>query len=889
MSARSRRHVLVASALAALALLGCHKGGSSDIGPRLIPLPNASSRAVVLDTAGRGVVGARVDVSGTPLRLLTGRNGRGDFLANPTGRQRFFVDGADAAAVGGDRLASYVVAQNLVGQDLPTVLHLPSLPDSASATLAAGNQAGATSIAVGGSRLTISSGSSVGVDDGSASFVVRCGELPPHQLPGDLPTVASGALLWSRGLLVAPSGFTCTPAAALDIVNELALGSGSPLLYRLDRATGEWGAVNVATSVSGGRLVALGAVDAAGLYAFATPVAATTVVGKVIDAKAAVVPDVMVRVDQQHTTTASDGTYRIDGVAAVDASGVPRLVILELFAGGAWLPVRLEASATAQAGLTTLPDLRLDTLQASNVRVQQILRGDGDALQTVRIGAEDGDVALATISDQLGQAFFEDVPAGFFGYQTGRLRDIDTCNYGQSIALLERGRRWADTSQFLSRRGWYQGTRRTRVTISDSVGGGPLAGGWLVTGELPEQGLVGQATNGGSFFIDRNFGGRATAVQQSRRVSTILHAFTIVRPDAEHLEFPMQRVPRAPVGAFDRHGLLTGQLTGVDGARQHELRSTRRLALEEWWDAVVDGIAIPSALPIDVDPAITHGAFTVGVAAIGGGVAASELTSSGGRRTLQKVGVIEDLVPLQAQRQSRDIPLSFAANTSFALPGALAGADASIVASDLRMDLALQLPTGLVVDVVRDLADNITATGTDLQLTLPALANDLAGRRWLALLRGSAVAGDTLQHASLLTLPATSAAFRLPTFPTVSSPSAMATVASTGFTVQFALPAGSLQGLLELRNITGADTLLWQVLLPPDATQFTFVKLPATVPSPLVAGKSYTLTLTAYFAEGVFEGFPNAYLYLHSFQQSVNAVERGVTRVARRSFTIMAN
>ncbi len=881
------------------AAVGCQQGGSSDIGPRLAPLPSTSSRAVVLDTAGRGVVGARVDVVGTSMRLLTGRNGRGDFLAAPAGRLRFRVDGSDGAAVAGDRLASYVVAQTLVGVDLPSVLHVPDLPDSASATVVVGNQPGATTIVhPGGASLAIAASSSVGVDDGSTSTVVRCGEIPATQLPGDLPTPTSGALLWSRGVLVAPSGFTCAPGATLDIPDDLGLGSGSPLLYRLDPATGEWTAVTATTTASGGRLVATAAVTGAGIYAFAAPVAATAVTGKVIDGKDAVVPDVLVRVDQVHTTTAADGTFRADGVALTDASGFSRAARIELFAGGAWLPVRLAVDVGLQAGLTTTPDLRLDTLGAANVRVQQILRGNGDGLQTARIGSQDGAVALTTISDANGQGFFEDVPSGFFGYQTGRLRDVIDCNYGQAVAVIDRGRRWLDTSQFLARRAWFEGTRRTRATISDSVGGGPLEGGWLITGEIAEQGLVGVAGNGGSFFIDRNLAGRGTVVQFSRRENgSILHAFTFTRPDGEHLEFAMQRMQRAPIAAFDRHGLLAGLLTGVDTARLHELRTTRRLALEEWWDAVVDGIAIPSSLPIDIDPAVTHGAFVAGVASIGGSVAATELTSSGGRRPLQKVGVIEDLVPLEAQRQTQDIALAHVASTDFTLPGALAGADASIVATNLRLDLALQQPNGLVVDVVRDLADNITAVGSDdLRLTLPELAGDLAGRRWLALLRGSAVAGtDTLQHSSLVTLPGTAATFRLPAFPTVASPSPGSTVASTGFTVQFALPAGSLQGLLELRSTTGSDTLLWQVLLPPDATQFAFVKLPSTTPpaapllTPLQAGKTYTLTLTAFFAEGVFKDFPTAYRDLHPFQQSANVVERGVTRVARRSFTITTN
>jgi hypothetical protein len=81
---------------------GC-AGDGSDIGPKLPRLPDASSKVVVLDDQGRGVVAATVSVSGTSTSAITGPNGRGDLLSYPVGTVTFDVDGRSAAAVAGDR------------------------------------------------------------------------------------------------------------------------------------------------------------------------------------------------------------------------------------------------------------------------------------------------------------------------------------------------------------------------------------------------------------------------------------------------------------------------------------------------------------------------------------------------------------------------------------------------------------------------------------------------------------------------------------------------------------------------------------------------------------------------------------------------------------------
>ena len=872
-----------------LALAACNAGDGSDIGPRFAPLPNTSSRVVVLDDQGRGVTGARVTLADSAASALTSRNGRADLLTALRTRERVRVQADDAAATAGDRLGGYTVSLACPGVDVPQVLFVPDLPDAASATIPTGTQTATTTIATaGGSSLQVANGSSVGTADAATTVTLRLGELQRAHLPGELPTVAGQALLFSRGVMVVPATATFAPAVTLEVPDDLQ-PTGAVSLFRLDPDTGLWADTGLAAALAGGRLVANGVV-AGGLYAFATAVDAATVRGRIVATDAAPLPDVLVRVDQRTTTSDRDGRFAVDGVAAVLGDGSARSAAIELFAGGSWLPVRRATTVALAPGDVDAGDLVLDTLRAANVRVQQIVRGRGDGLQPLRLSSQSGDVAVCLTSDEIGQGIVEDLPSGFFGFQAGRPLSRDELLYGQVVSLFQDDRRWLDASQFLQRRGWIAPGRRSRAYVCDALGGGPIRDASVVTGRVPGQGLVAKTGDGGSVFIDRDADGRATASHRHVRDGrTIVHALSIEDPFGDHLELTLQRTLRTPVAAFDRHGLVQGSLTGVDGTREHSLRATRRIDLQEWWSERIDGEQAAARLPIDVDPAITHGAFVAGVPTAGGHLAAIEFTSSGGVRTLQKVGLLQDVVPVEGERIARDLPLDLPATTAFDVVGALSGLAPEIVVADLRADLALLQPSGRVVDVARDLAPT-SALGDDLRVTLPALTGDLATSRWLALVRSSSSSGGvTSSHATLLELPATGGSTRLPSFPTLSSPAPGATVAASGFTVTYAVPANTRYTTIELRSENGGETLLWQVLLPPTTSTFAFVTLPLDVPTPLLAGRTYTLTLSAFFGDGLLATSVSPYDDLSTYPQSVGSAALGIRQVARRAITITAN
>jgi hypothetical protein len=877
-------------ALLGLVLPAC-QGDGSDIGPKLPPLPGPSCKVVVLDDLGRGVVGARVAVGGAV--AFTGRNGRGDLFAAPRGRQRIDVDGANAAAVAGDQLGRFGFVAAVLGPDLPAVVHLPAFAPGSAATLNLGTQPAATTVtSPNGSGLTVPAGASVGSDVATATTVtLRVGDLEPQHVPGELPPPTAGALLTGAVFCIDPPGVTFSPAADLDLADDLGLGGGATAtLFHLDPATGEWTTRRTGLAAVAGRVPVPAAVATGGVYVLGVEVPAATVSGRVVLPTGGPVPDALVAVDGARTTTDAGGRFVANAPAAL-ADGSVRSVRLEVFAGGSWLPARVATTAAVALGTALdLGDVVLDTVFAGSVRVQQVQRGRADVLRPARLSAVEYPVALATFSDAQGQAWFEDVPAEWFGFQEGRPFEGLDVLYGQGVDFLDRERRWLDYYQFLQQRPWFVGQRQSRVFLSDAVGGGPVRDAALVLGTTPGQGLVGTTDESGTFFVDRAVEGRATGTLRTQRGGqTLVSAFSIHGPNGDHLELALQRLLAAPLAAFDRHGLVAGVLLGADPAREHRLRATRRLELQDWWNDVVEGIAITPVAPLDVDPAVTHAAFAVGLAVGGGHLAATELTTPGGVATLQKVGLLVDLVPEEGATVARDLNLDLDASTPFVVDGALAGADPVIDVTQLSLALGLQQPSDRVVDVARDLRGNHAASGDDLQFTLPALTGELADHRWLALLQGEfASGGATVIVQSLYTLPA-SAPRPLPALPTVTAPAPGATVPAAGFTVEFQLPAGARYGLVELRSAAGAETLLWQAMVPPTLTQFVFVALPTPAATPLVAGRTYTLTVSAFFGDGVLDLSDDPYRDLSTFVQSIGPAEHGVTQVSRRRFTISTN
>lgn len=888
-----RRRDLVAASLVVM-LCAC-AGEGSDIGPRLPRLPDASTRVLLLDDQNRGVVSATVTVAETSTSALTGRNGRGDFYSEPRGRVLFDVDPSWAAATNADTLGGYRVALSVIDTDLPMPLHVPDQPDAASVVIGNGTQVGPSAItSTSGGVLTIPTGTTAlappSVTGGAVTVRVALGELAAQHLPGDLPLAGSSeSRLFGRGYYIGPREMSFVPGIDLDVPDDLSITTPNAQLFWLNNDTGEWEAVAFATA-TGGRLRVLGAITRGGLYAFGVSVSQRTVSGTVVDSEGNPVSSAMVKVDHRYASTAGDGTFLVDGVPARLGDGTPRNAVVEVFAGATWLPVVATQSAPFSATPVDLGDITLDTVRAGNVRVQQIARARADVFQPARISSLEGDVALFGVSDASGQITFEDLPAGFFGYQEGRRRNRIESFYGQQVGFLEFGRRSLDSYQFLFDRPWFQGTRSSRGYVCDHIGGGPIEFADIVQGEFASEGYVGETRENGQLFADRGYNRRATAtLQTSRDGFSITHGFSVELPSSDHLEFPMRRVLRQPLGMFDRHGYVTGNVDNVDGAASHATRVTRRITRQELWDAVVEGDAIQSSLPIDVDIATTQDDFRVGVPVAGGNLAFVEFTSPGGKDTLQKAAVRADVRDgvVEGAGVALDGPISLVPVTPFTLSGALAGAPSEIDPNTFTLSLGQEVAGAGVVDVARGMDGSVAASGNDLVVSLPPLA---AGETWLALLGGeTSAAGVTSSHHAMVDIASMSTSgFSFRPFPTLTGPAPGATVSAAGFEVQFSLPAGALGGKVELRSETAGDLLLWEVLLRPDQPDFTFVTLPTEAETPLVAGRTYTLTVTAWFGEIDIDS-PDVFGDFVAYAQSIDLIEAGVRQVTSRSIQITTN
>ncbi|MEC8651749.1 MAG: carboxypeptidase-like regulatory domain-containing protein [Planctomycetota bacterium] len=894
MTKARRRRDMIAAAM--MVMLAACEGDGSDIGPRLPLLPAESTKVMVFDDGNRGVVSATVSVVGSSTSALTGRNGRGDFLAEPRGRVLFDVDPTWAAATAGDALAGYRVALSVVGTDLPVPLHVPDVSAAASASIAVGEQQVQTVVASANGELTVPAGTTVSIAGAGSTARVGLGELLPEHLPGDLPVASVGAFLFGRGFYVGPADASYSPGIDLDVdAADLKVTTPGAQLFWLDSETGEWAPQQVPVSASGGRLSVAGAITRGGLYAFGVNVAtARTVQGRVVDVEGEPVFNAIVKVDHRSARSAGDGRFIVDGVPATFGDGAPRDAWLEIYAGPTWLPEVVTDVAPYSSQLSDLGDVVLDTVRAGNVRVQQVVRARADPFQPARLSSVREGVALHYTSDENGQALFEDVPAEFFGYQEGRRRDRRDSFYGQQVGFLGRGQRWLDSYQFLFDRRWFQGTRSARGYICDRIGGGPVEFAHLVRGEQPSEGYVGETRENGNLFADREFEKRATAVLRTARDGvSITHAFTIEYPSSDHLEFPMRRVLRQPLGAFERHAYVTGSVAGTDPALLYETRVTRRLTRQDLWNDVFEGAPPLDAYPVDAGVSAIDPAFRVGLPVAGGNVAVAELEDQGAsgfalRRAAVLAGVRSGLV--EGSELALPAPAPLEAAATFRLTDALSGAPSEVDPANLSMSLGQVVDGAGVVDVARDVDASITQAGADLELALTALP---AGAQWLVMVGGESEAnGVTSSHASMVEVAdAATAGFSFQPFPSLASPAPGATVPAAGFEVEFSMPPSAIGGMLELRSVDqGDDLLIWEVLVRSDWPDFRFVTLPieAAADTPLIAGRTYQLTVTAWFGEFDIDS-PDPFGEFAAYAQSIAPIEAGVRQVTRRSVEITTN
>lgn len=886
-----RRRPLLAAFLALAALPAC-TGSGSDLGPSFPVLPAGTCKATVRDNQGLGVSGAVVRVADGV--GVTGRAGRAELYGDRRGTQLVRVDATNASAKDSDRLASITFVASVQGPDLPDVAYLPDTAPSATLTVGAGAALPATDLddsANSGAILRLAAGTVV-ADGGNATVALRIGELARERLPSPLPVAPSGSWLCTRAFWVDPPTATFAPAATLVVPDEIALGSGACALFRLDPTTGLWEQVQGPASGAAGTIQLANGVTTGGLHVYAVAAASATVRGRVLDADDVPILGALVRVDSAMANTGPDGRFTVE-VAGVDAAGATRDVAVELVGGGSWLPITAsdETGPLGAGANVDLGDLTFETTPAGDVRMQFIRRGRGVTSLPVAVGGGLQAATSASYTDDLGQCTLEDTPAAWFGTTVTWPLSSTTVATAELLSFLDAGTRVLSNRYYLTDRSIVSDGRSTRFLAVDSVSGGQAQGAAMVRGRVANDGYLGVTREGGVVVANRTTFDRITAtLKTTYGVDQTTSAFSFEGASGNRVELPLEREQKRAPGAFDRHGVVRGQLVGADPTRQQSLLASRPQGLGDWFRARVQGGPSLQVMPIRVGGSLPFGAYRAGVAQPLGSVAAAEGTLVGGLFTLTAVGALLDLQVAEGSALDRDLPIDRPATGSFPAPGVLAGLDASFAPSDLRFDLAFLQPSGRVVDVATDVAGNMTVSGPDVTFALPTLEGPFVGGSWLVALRATSSALTTAQgqRALLRLQDSASEVFPMLALPTIASPADGLVVPASGFTVQFASPPGATYAQIELRS-EGLDTRSWTAVVPAETTEFAFVTLPVEAQTPLVAGRAWTLTVSAWRVALGGYATPGLYGELPTFWLSLGAGNQGVRVGSSRTVTIATN
>lgn len=877
---------------ALLATFAACTGSGSDIGPSFPELPAGTCKATVRDNQGLGVSGAVVRVADGV--AVTGRTGRAELYGDRRGTRLVRVDASNASAKDTDRLASIAFETSVQGTDLPDVVYLPDTGPSATVTTGTGAALPATDLddsANSGAILRIAAGTVV-ADGANSSVQLRIGELAVEHLPSPLPLAPVGSWVCTRAFWVDPPTVTFAPAATLVVPDEIALGSGSGSMFRLDPSTGQWQQVPGTAVAVGGTIQLANGVATGGLHVYAVAASSATVRGRVVDVDDVPIYGALVRVDSAMANTGTDGRFEVV-VAGVDGSGSTRDVGYELVGGGSWLPI----VATGQTGplganaSVDLGDVTFETTPVGDVRMQFIRRGRAVGSLPVAAGGGLQEVFSASFTDPIGQCTLEEMPAGWFGTSISFPISATRVATTDVLSYLSPGSRIVSSRYYFSDRNYSSDGRSTRMLALDSVGGAPIQGAAFVRGRVANDGYLGVTREGGTIVANRTTFDRITATVRSVSGSEDkTSAFSCEGPGGNRIEVPLERSQQRAPGVFDRHGIVRGQLVGADPLREQRISASRPLGIGEWFGARMQDGPSYQNMPVRVGGSLPAGSYSAGVAQPIGSVAVAEGTVTGGLFSLTGVGALLDLQVAEGSASDRDLPVDRPATESFAAPGALAGFDASFAAADLRFDLAFQQPAGRIVDIARDVAGNMTVGGADLTFALPALDGPFEGGSWLVALRAqSEASGVGRSQRLLLRLRTTgSEVFPMLELPTIVSPTNGLGVSADGFTVQFASSPGATYTQIELRS-EGADTRAWTVVVPASTTEFAFVQLPVEAVSPLVPGRTWSLTVSSWRADVGIYADPAYYVELATFWSSLGAGNQGIRAGSSRSVTISTN
>jgi hypothetical protein len=826
--------------------------------------------------------------------FVSGRAGRAESEAWPSGPTVFTLHAAAASARDGDQLEGFTFRAEPIddGRGLGRAVFLPDVATSAGLTLNAGTQGAPATLddtATSGAILGVEPGAIV--NDGAATRVtLRTGRLQARHLPVAPPAAPGAAMLVNAAVFVAPATATFTPGAQFSVPDTIGAtlpGATLDVLW-LDATTGTWTRVGSAIVILGRVTVQPPGITRGGLYLFAVNTTRTsTVTGRVLDGSGVPLPRALVHMGGVAALTDSNGAFALPALPAVDLGERARNEMIEVVAGRGFLPQRTASVVTLADGPMLLPDLVLDTLPSGHLRVLLVERGQVLPDRRVRTNEIRLRGRTETFIGSDGTGILEDIAAGNYGIVFGRADGRDASFRTDGFVRLRVNERVLDARLFSLRGGYDERRRGSTVVVYDAEGGGPLFDIGLVRGEEPEQGFVGRTLENGAYYLGLGRDDQITAVADTTRDGRrVLSAFTTVQTIAQRVELPVRVAPRARLGAFDRHGLVEATITGGTAGRARSVRATWPLTYREWFErTMLDDESSGGRVPLKRAPgtADATATFTVGVPRPRGHVALAETRSEFGRTLLTGAFVAFDQTPAEGDTAN--------------LSGALVPADTefSTAASDNRLnltaDFGAQSPAGTIADVARQSVEvTTTLMGGPLRFRLPARAGIFANTRYHVCVRSDDTrAGITVAQRSTIQLTTTTGNPAAPVLalPGLSQPSPGATVSAAGFTAEFTAPSDAHFVVVRLSSDTGSEQREWTALLPATATSFTFRRLPSEVAQVLAGGRTWQLSVTVFRAVHEPLGSqPEPYKTVVANYVSLGPAELGVDALSRVSLSL---
>lgn len=864
-------------------LVACGAGEGSRIPPFLPSLPNSQLVGIVHDADAKAVVGAIVTVDGA--RTTTRTDGRFALPNPPTGSRQLTVDGTNATADGSDTLGKLTVridvASGEASLDRPIVL-----PDTAAGTsqsISLGNQTASTRIdgsAASGAILDIAAGTVVSLGGSSSgTTALNLSHIGRDDLPSPLPA-SLGVPLATRAIWISPPELTFSAGVTLSFPNDLALPvSASATLVRLDPAGGDWATVGTGTVAAGGARIALDTADlrGGGLYVFATPIPqSASISGRIVDADAdPVVGAAIAASGIASTRTDGDGRFTIGPLPTVDGGNTALS-----------LPIVVTPPArnrpTVFRGTVGANDIELDTERVGIVRFLAARRGREVGLARAEFGGQQG-VARARLSDGVGIGEFASMPLGWVGANISWTEGLDFVRASAS-GELRSDERNIDLQLLLrleeSRQGEFRG-RLLALTIDEEFAA-PLGDAVVQGKNDPNTNDQGRSTVRGDLLVpgDR-FGEPTASIETQAGGKTVRSAYTLANVDNNRTEFPLKVARRQPLGAFDDHAVVRGQLTAVDPANvQRRVLVHPRYRENDFWHRALTGQSFAGRLPRRVDPDVVGGTeFRVGLPVGQAFVTATAGTTSGGAYVPREIGARGDLATSAGEVLDRDIDLALEFDQAVTLPGLLSSLDSSLGVSAIRYDCGALRGDGVALDLFKSAAGT-SVTGVDLRVPLPPRTGPFAGVTWLVACgaSGTKSSATVSQTVYFRTQEATATPGAFLAIPEITSPRPGTTVASASeFEVTWNAPAGTDFYEMQLESTVGNDVRNWNVLLPGDRTSFQFQQLVRDAPKLLEGARTWTLTLRAFrIARGHLFNRSDSYQRLVGNVFSLRAGERGI-------------